>query len=261
LGLRGITTMNVTIKNSSIDLHSGMFGGIVMNPLQALVTALGSIWNNGKIAIPGLYDDVPEISKEEWETIDHSFDREEYVRAFGIKAFGGEKGYSLLESNLIRPTVEINGIWGGYIGSGFKTVIPSEAHAKISCRIVPNQEPDKLAKLVANFIRNQLPEGFLSEIEIHSGGLPVRTSAQNLIARLAQKAYEEVFAKPCQFTFCGGSVPIVAELAKTSQASIALMGTATNEDDIHAPNEHFSLDQLKQGFLTMGRTLSLIAET
>lgn len=260
LGLRGITTMNITIKNSSIDLHSGIFGGIVMNPLQALATTLAKIWKNGKVAIPGFYEDVVEISKEEWEIIDHSFDREEYTRLFGIKAFGGEEGYSLLESNLLRPIVEINGMWGGYIGSGFKTVIPSEAHAKISCRLVPNQEPDKIAKLIAGFIRDQLPKGFACEIEPHSGGLPIRTSAQSLVAKLAKKAYEEVFAKPCQFIFCSASVPIVADLANISKAAVALMGTATNEDDIHAPNEHFSLEQLEQGFLTMGRTLSLIAE-
>lgn len=251
--------MNVKVRNCSVDLHSGLFGGIVMNPLQALSTALAKLWQHGKVAVPGFYKDVVDVPADEWQSLDLSFNKEEYTSLFGIKAFGGESGYSLLESNWIRPVVEINGISGGYTGSGFKTVIPSEAHAKISCRLVPNQEPDKIAKLVADYIKNSMPEGFECEFEIHPGGLPIRTPANGFVAQTAKKAYEEVFGRSCQFIFCPASVPIVADLARASSASIALMGTATHEDDIHAPNEHFSLNQFEQGFLTMARTLSLIA--
>ncbi|MBS3904534.1 MAG: dipeptidase [Simkania sp.] len=260
LGLRGIVTMNVKIQNSSGDLHSGLFGGIVMNPLQALSTALAGLWEHGKVAVPGFYKDVVEISLEDWQMVDHSFDKEEFIRSFGIKAFGGESGYTLLESSWVRPTVEINGMSGGYTGKGFKTVIPSEAYAKISCRLVPNQDPDTIGKLLAEYIRGKLPQGFHCEIEVHSGGLPVRTSAQSSLAQTVKRAYEAVFEQPCQFIFCSASVPIVADLAKASESSVALMGTATNEDDIHAPNEHFGLNQFELGFLTMAKTLSLIAE-
>lgn len=259
LGVRGISTMNLNIRNSAIDLHSGLFGGIALNPLQALSTALSRLWEHGKVAVPHFYDDVVEMAGNEWKEIEPLFDKEEQTRLFGIRAFSGESGYSLIESNWIRPTIEINGISGGYTGSGFKTVIPSRAHAKISCRLVPNQSPNKISQLVAEYLRNQLPKGFECDIEIHPGGLSVRTSSQEPLAQTAKKAYEEVFAKPCQFIFCGASIPIVADLAKTTGASVALIGTATSEDEIHAPNEHFSLEQFEQGFLVMGRTLTMMA--
>ncbi len=260
LGLRGITTMNVTIRNSTADLHSGLFGGIALNPLQALTSALSRLWEHGRVAVPHFYDDVVEMTSHEWKELEPHFDKQEQTKLFGIQAFSGEAGHSLIETNWIRPTVEINGISGGYTGSGFKTVIPSQAHAKISCRLVPNQTPDKIGHLVAAYLKNLLPNGFECDIEIHPGGLAVRTSSQGHLAQTARKAYEEVFSKPCQFIFCGASIPIVAELAKTTQASVALIGTATSEDEVHAPNEHFSLEQFEQGFLIIGRTLCMIAQ-
>lgn len=260
LGLRGITTMNITIRNSAVDLHSGLFGGIALNPLQVLSSALSRLWEHGKVAVPHFYDDVVEMPSHEWKAIELPFDEEEQTRLFGIRAFGGEAGRSLMETNWTRPTVEINGISGGYTGSGFKTVIPAQAHAKISCRLVPNQSPDSIGHLVADYLKSLLPKGFEASIEIHPGGLAVRTSSQGHLAQTAKKAYEEVFAKPCQFIFCGASIPIVADLAKTTQASVALIGTATSEDEVHAPNEHFSLEQFEQGFLLIGRTLCMIAQ-
>jgi acetylornithine deacetylase/succinyl-diaminopimelate desuccinylase-like protein len=259
MGIRGLTTMQVEIRNSSIDLHSGVFGGIVLNPLQVLTTALSRLWANGKVAIPGFYDDVIEATEQEKSEIDLSLDKEELKRAFGIRVFGGEAGYTLAESNVLRPTLEINGLCGGYTGKGFKTVIPSLAQAKISCRLVPNQEPNKIGKLIAKFIEDQLPKGFECKVDILSGDPPVRCSTQSQLSQIAKKAYEEVFSNPCQFTYCAGSVPIVAELQKASLASLALMGTALDEDDIHAPNEHFSLEQFEKGYLTMARLFSLIA--
>ncbi len=261
LGLRGLITMNVTIRNAASDLHSGCFGGIVLNPLQALVTALSRFWAHGKVAIPGFYDDVVEFPKEEFEKLHTHFDKDELQQRYDIRAFGGEAGYSIIESNWIRPTVEINGLCGGYTGQGFKTVLPSQAHVKISCRLVPNQNPEKIADLVVKYLKSQLPKDFDVQVEIHPGGDCVRTSSESLIAKNAKMAYEEVFSQPAHFIFSSASIPIVAELAKTTQASVALMGTATHEDDIHAPNEHFSLQQFEQGYLTLARTLSLMGES
>ncbi len=260
LGVRGLVAMTVTVRNSNVDLHSGIFGGIVLNPLQVLCTALANLWQNGKIAVPGIYDDVVEFSDKDWEEFTQDFEIEEAKKTFGIRAFGGEAGYSLNASNWIRPTLEINGLSGGYTGEGFKTVIPAEAQAKISCRLVPNQNPEKVAKQIGDFLKDQLPKGFECKIDLHSTGHPMRTSSKTPIVQFAKKAYEEVFARPCQFSLSGGSIDIVAEIAKATGAAIALMGTATDEDDIHAPNEHFSLEQFERGFLTVSRTLSLIAE-
>lgn len=258
LGVRGITTMQVDVYNSSTDLHSGVFGGIVLSPLQALTTALARMWSHGKVAIPGFYEDVVEISARDCEDIDFFVDKEKLCKTFGIQAFGGESGFSLAESNCLRPTLEINGLCGGYIGRGFKTVIPAHAQVKISCRLVPNQQPDKIARLVAAFLKNQLPQGFRCEVEIHEGGMPVRNSCQTPIAKIAKKAYEEAFLKPCKFVYCPASVPIVAELEKISLASLILMGTSTDEDNIHAPNEHFLLEQFEKGFLTMAMFLKAL---
>lgn len=258
LGIRGITTMQVDVRNSSIDLHSGVFGGIVLNPLQALTTALSRFWANGKVAIPGFYDDVVEATEQEKKEIDLSLDKDALRKNFGIRVFGGEAGYTLAESNCLRPTLEINGVSGGYTGKGFKTVLPAEAHAKISCRLVPNQDPAKICKMITDFLRHELA-GFECKVEILSGDPPVRCTSQSKIVQVAKKAYEEVFAKLPLFSYCAASVPIVSDLQKACQGSLALMGTALDGDDIHAPNEHFSLEQFEKGFLTMSRLLSLIA--
>jgi acetylornithine deacetylase/succinyl-diaminopimelate desuccinylase-like protein len=211
--------------------------------------------------VSGFYDDVVGMPNEEWSVLDHTFDKSEFQKHFGIRVFGGEAGYSLHESNWIRPTLEINGMWGGYTGSGFKTVIPSSAHAKISCRLVPNQEPDTIAKRVIEHFRRSLPSGMEMTYEIHPGGLPAYSSSESMVAKIAKEAYTEVFAKPCQFIVSSASVPIVAELVEATGAEMILMGTATAEDDIHAPNEHFGLRQYERGFLVIGRIFSLLNQS
>ncbi len=258
LGVRGLTTMEISISNSKIDLHSGVFGGIVLNPNQVMATLLSGLWEHGRVAVPGFYDEVVGLSGEEWDLLDHTFDRRDCQNHFGIRVFGGEAGYSLHESNWIRPTLEINGMWGGYTGSGFKTVIPASAHAKISCRIVPNQEPDTIAKRVVEHCQRALPPGMEMKYEIHSGGMPSYSSSKSKIVATSKDAYTEVFGEPCSLILSSASVPIVADLAIATGAQMALIGTATAEDDIHAPNEHFTLPQYQKGFLVIGRILSLL---
>jgi acetylornithine deacetylase/succinyl-diaminopimelate desuccinylase-like protein len=186
-------------------------------------------------------------------------DKKYLAKQFGIKAFQGEGGHTLWESNAIRPTLEINGISGGYAGTGFKTVIPSMAVAKISCRIVPDQDPDDVARSVANYLKKIAPKGLEIEVSWDHGGKPVRSSPDTEIVQVCSEAYSEVFGKPCRKIFCGASVPLVADLAKACKGDAVVIGVCLDSDDFHAPNEHFSLEQLEQGFLTMGRILGRLS--
>lgn len=255
IGLRGIVALEVTCKNSSIDLHSGMHGGVVLNPNRALIQMLARLWDkDGKIAIPGFYDTVEEFGKQQGDV-----DRAYLQKQFGIKAFQGEGSYTLLESNTIRPTLEINGISGGYTGEGFKTVIPSMSRAKISCRLVPRQDPQKIAALVADFLKKIAPAGLEIDVEWDHGGKAVRTSPDTKIAQVCCEAFSEVFGKPCAKILCGASIPLVAELTEACGGEVAMIGVSLDSDDIHAPNEHFGLDQFRQGFLTMARILGRLA--
>ncbi|MBS0616182.1 MAG: dipeptidase [Verrucomicrobia bacterium] len=259
LGLRGITTMEVTVRNSNVDLHSGGHGGTVLNPNRALVNALSKLWDaSGKIAVPGFYDAVKMPTKEEQKIFNQSFDETELSKNFGIRAFKPEPGFSLWESNFLRPTMEINGISGGYAGEGFKTVIPSVAKAKISCRLVPDQDPDTIAALVAKYLKDQFPSELEVQVTLDHGGNPHRSSPSAPIAQICAGAYEEVLGKPCQKLLCGGSVPITSLLAEVTGAEVAMIGVALDTDDFHAPNEHFGLDRLRQGFLTIGRILAKV---
>jgi acetylornithine deacetylase/succinyl-diaminopimelate desuccinylase-like protein len=260
LGMRGITTMQIECRNSNIDLHSGAWGGIVLNPNQALIRALSKMWDDsGKIVIPGFYDQVRSVPKEELASLEGSIDLEECRKNFGIRVFGGEPGFSLLESNWLRPTLEINGISGGYGGAGFKTVIPAKAIVKISCRLVPDQQPDVIAKKVFHFIRSQLPKDLEVTVEYLQGSPAYRSPFPSTIATIAQHAYEEVFEKPCRRELCGASIPIVEELSKASRADAVTMGVGLNSDEIHAPNEHFGLDRFQLGYLVMGNILSRLS--
>ncbi len=262
LGLRGITTLEVVLRNSNADLHSGIYGGIVLNPNQALISVLSKLWDkSGKVAVPGFYTDVVMPSKEELDQINQTLESEESLQKnYGILSFNKSCEGTLWELNTILPTLEINGISGGYAGKGFKTVIPSSAIAKISCRLVPNQDPDDIAKKVIKFLKDKVDKGIDIQAEFDHGGLPVRTSPTTPIAQIATDAFEHVFKKPCQKIFCGASVPIVADLTRASGAEVAMIGVALMEDEMHAPNENFGLDRFEQGFLVMATILQKLSE-
>ncbi len=261
IGLRGIIAMEVKCSNSKIDLHSGIHGGIALNPNRALIQLLAKLWDSsGVVAIPGFYDDVIAVSKEELKECMQDVDLEYLKKQFGIKAFQGEGNYSLWESNTIRPTLEINGISGGYTGPGFKTVIPSEASTKISCRLVPNQDPEKIARCITEFLKKEAPPGIEISITHDHGGKPIRTSPHTKLARLCADAYADVFGKPCQKMLCGATVPLVADLRDAVGGEVAMVGVCLDSDDIHAPNERFGLKQLEEGFLTMSSILGRLIE-
>ncbi len=260
LGMRGITTMEVECTAAKIDLHSGEHGGIVLNPIRALAKVLAQMWDDkGKVTIPGFYDHVEELSAKDRAQIDWTFDQKRYAAEFGVTAFAGEPGYSLKESGMSRPTLEINGISGGYAGEGFKTVLPAKAVAKISCRLVPNQDPDHIFQCVSTFFKTHLAKGIGLKVECHHGGAAFRSPSKARIVQVAAQAYEEVFGMPCRFSLAGGSIPIVPALAEACGGDVALLGVALATDDIHAPNEHFGLDRFELGFLTMTRLFHILA--
>jgi acetylornithine deacetylase/succinyl-diaminopimelate desuccinylase-like protein len=263
LGVRGIFTMDVELEGSHTDMHSGCHGGVVYNPIHALVKLLANLRDqDGHVTIPGFYDDVLIMSDKEKKELALDFDEASYLKTFGASPSGGEKGFSPLERAWLRPTLEINGIAGGYYGPGFKTVIPAKAHAKVSCRLVPNQSPEKMANLVSTYLRQQVPEGMKLTIHIHDGtGCAIRADVNSEVVRTFSQAFSDVFSEPCQYIFSGGSIPIVTELAKASQAEVVLVGVGLPDDQIHAPNEHFGVKRLQQGFSTIVRALELLGRT
>ena len=257
LGMRGIVTLDIEVQGSKIDLHSGSHGGIVPNPIHALVQLLARLRDaKGKITIPGFYAEVVDISSEERDLVSFQFDLDDYNEHTGASSEGGEKDYSPLERAWIRPTLEINGIQGGYAGKGFKTVIPAKAHAKISCRLVPNQHPAQIGELVASFLRNNAPPGVEVAVQVNLGqGKAIRASPKAPIVQSFAKAFEEVFGKPCAFIFGGGSIPITTELAEACEGEVILLGLGLDTDQIHAPNEHFGLDRIQKGILIMASAI------
>ncbi|MDN3506884.1 MAG: dipeptidase [Simkaniaceae bacterium] len=261
LGLRGILTMELQVRMAETDLHSGGMGGIAYNPIRALTHALAKCYDEeGRVAVPNFYDDVKELTADEKKRLDFSCDEDQLQKDFGLKGFCPDPGYPLGESVSTRPTLEINGITGGYTGAGFKTVLPAVASAKISCRLVPDQDPDKLFQAIQTHIKQHLPEGAEVTLTSDHGSRAFRCDPESLIAKRAKVAYEEVMGKPCKSILFGGSIPITAELITATGAEGLVMGFGLDTDNIHAPNEHFGLDRFELGFLTMGRILGLFNE-
>lgn len=258
LGIRGIVTFDLAVTTARFDAHSGSHGGVLLNSLDVIVKLLASLKDKeGKITIPGFYDGVEEMSPDEKETLHFDFDLEQYQKEMGGKAVGGEKNYSALERGWIRPTVEINGISGGYTEEGFKTIIPAKAIAKLSCRLVPGQNPDRIKHLMKIFFEKKAPLEAKVELVCHPGeGQALRVSASSPLVNAFAKAYEKVFDAPCKFILEGGSIPIASRLKQVSQAEVVLMGLGLSSDQIHAPNEHFGIDRFKKGVLIMAYAIT-----
>lgn len=260
LGIRGILSMDVIVEGTKRDLHSGSHGGLAYNPNKALVQVLNKMYDKeGKVAIPGFYDDVIAVSDKDKANLTLSFDPEKYEAEYGAKPTGGEKAFSYVERNWFRPTIEINGIAGGYAGEGFKTVIPAKAIAKVSCRLVPNQDPIKIGRLVANFLESHAPEGTRISVHLHPGyGKALRCDASSKVAKAFAKAYEEIFHTTCHTICSGASIPIATELAEACGGDLVMVGLGLGSDCIHAPNEHFGIDRIEKGFLSICRTLQIL---
>ncbi len=252
-GLRGLSYVEVEVTGPNRDLHSGVYGGAVANPATILAKLIASLHDeNNHITIPGFYDDVVELSAAEREALNKApFDIEDYITDLGVEEVWGEKGYTTLERTGTRPTLEVNGIWGGYIGEGAKTVLPSKASAKISMRLVPNQNSDKITKLFQNHFEKIAPKSVKVKVTPHHGGEPVVTPTDSVAFRAAQKAIAESFGKEPIPTRGGGSIPIVALFEKELGIKTVLMGFGLDSDNLHSPNEKYDIANYYKGIETI----------
>lgn len=248
-GLRGLAYWEIEVTGPNRDLHSGHFGGAVANPINTLCEMLATVVDkDGRIAIPHFYDDVEEVPAAEREMIAHiPFDEERYKQAIGVKALKGEKGYSTLERNSCRPSFDICGIWGGYTGEGSKTVLPSKAYAKVSSRLVPHQDHEKISRLFADYIRSITPEYVDVKVTPMHGGegyvCPITLPAY----QAAEKGFTKAFGRKPLAVRRGGSIPIISDFERILGIKTVLMGFGLESDAIHSPNENFSLDIFRKG--------------
>jgi acetylornithine deacetylase/succinyl-diaminopimelate desuccinylase-like protein len=252
-GLRGLSYVEVEVTGPNRDLHSGLYGGAVANPINVLTKMIASLHDeNNHITIPGFYDDVEELSSEERAKMAEApFNKEAYCKALDIADVYGEKGYTTNERNSIRPTLDVNGIWGGYTGEGAKTVIASKAYAKISMRLVPHQDWVKITELFKNHFESLVPKGATVKVTPHHGGQGYVTPINNVAYRAAEKAYEDTFGKTPIPQRSGGSIPIVALFEKELKSKTILMGFGLDSDAIHSPNEHFGIWNYLKGIETI----------
>ncbi len=252
-GLRGLSYVEVEVTGPNRDLHSGLYGGAVANPINVLTKMIASLHDeNNHITIPGFYDKVEELSPEERaEMAKAPFSLEKYKEALAIDEVYGEKGYVTNERNSIRPTLDVNGIWGGYTGEGAKTVIASKAFAKISMRLVPNQDWEEITELFKNHFESIAPPSVKVKVTPHHGGQGYVTPIDSVGYRAANKAYTETFGVPAIPVRSGGSIPIVALFEKELKSKTILMGFGLDSDAIHSPNEHFGIFNYLKGIETI----------
>jgi len=252
-GLRGLSYLEVAVTGPNRDLHSGVYGGAVANPITVLAKLIASLHDeDNRITIPGFYDDVDELSPAEREALNQApFDEAAYKADLGIRALWGEKGYTTIERTGIRPTLEVNGIWGGYIGQGAKTVLPSKAYAKISMRLVPHQDSDKITALFTQHFERIAPDQVTVEVTPHHGGQPAVTPTDSAAYRAAEKAIEESFGKKPIPTRGGGSIPIVSLFENELGLKTVLMGFGLDSDNLHSPNEKYDIANYFKGIETI----------
>lgn len=253
VGLRGLSYVEVEVKGADLDMHSGVYGGAVPNPINVLSRMIAKLHDDdGKITIPGFYDDVEELSEtDRAEMAKIPFSLENYKKSIGIADIQGEKGYSTIERASIRPTLDVNGIWGGYTGKGAKTVIASHAYAKISMRLVPHQDPEKITQLFVDYFPTLAPSSVEVTVKPHHGGHGYVLPTSDKGFQAAKKAMTHTFGKEALPTRGGGSIPIVALFEKELGSKSVLMGFGLNSDVIHSPNENFGLFNFYKGIETI----------
>jgi acetylornithine deacetylase/succinyl-diaminopimelate desuccinylase-like protein len=252
-GLRGLSYLEVEVTGPNRDLHSGVYGGAVANPATILAKMIASLHDeNNHVTIPGFYDKVIELTNDERKSLnDAPYNEAEYKKDLGVDELWGEKGYTTFERTGTRPTLEVNGIWGGYIGEGAKTVLPSKAYAKISMRLVPNQNSEEITRLFAAHFEKIAPRSVKVKVTPHHGGEPVVTSTDSVAYRAAQKAIAESFGKDPIPTRGGGSIPIVALFEAELGIKTVLMGFGLDSDALHSPNEKYDIFNYYKGIETI----------
>lgn len=262
VGLRGLAYLEVEVTGPNRDLHSGLFGGAVANPINILSKMIASLHDEkNRITIPGFYDDVLVLSDEERRALNEApFNLEEYKAALGIDEVWGEEGYTTLERTGIRPTLDVCGIWGGYTGEGAKTVLPSKAYAKISMRLVPHQDHEKIARLFEEHFTKIAPPQVKVKVTNLHGGHPYVAPTVSPAYRAAEKAYMDVYGRKPIPVRSGGSIPIISTFEKVLGIKSLLMGFGLESDAIHSPNENFPLDNFYRGIETIARFYPYFAE-
>lgn len=262
VGLRGLSYVEVEVTGPNRDLHSGVYGGAVGNPVNILCNMISAMFDeNNRLTIPGFYDDVLELSTEERRMLNEApFSLEGYKKDLQVGDVWGEKGYTTLERTSIRPTLDVNGIWGGYTGEGAKTVLPSKAYAKISMRLVPNQDSKKITKLFSDYFTSIAPPAVKVKVTPHHGGEPYLTPTDFSAYQAAFRAMEEAFGKAPIPARGGGSIPIVALFEKELGLKSILMGFGLDSDDIHSPNEHYGIFNYLKGIETIPLFYKYFAE-
>lgn len=253
VGVRGLSYIEVEVTGPNRDLHSGVYGGAVANPITMLAKMIAGCHDeNNQITIPGFYDDVVEATSEERALMAAApFSEAEFKKNLDIQSVWGEKGYTTNERTGIRPTLELNGIWGGYTGEGAKTVLPSKAYAKISCRLVPNQSSKNITEKLLNYFRSVAPEGVQVNATEHHGGEPYMTPIDSKAYRAAAAAIKESFGKDPVPVRGGGSIPICALFEKELGVKIVFMGFGLDDDNLHSPNEKYDLFNFYKGIDTI----------
>ena len=253
VGLRGLSYLEVEVTGPNRDLHSGVYGGAVSNPINELCKMIASLKDEqNKILIPGFYDKVAELTAEERKALNEApFDLNEYKKDLDIADVEGEDGYTTLERAGIRPTLDVNGIWGGYIGEGAKTVLPSKAYAKISMRLVPHQVSDEITELFINHFTSIAPDSVKVKVKPHHGGEPAVTPTDSVAYAAASDAFAEAWGKEPIPTRDGGSIPIVSLFKEELGLDTVLMGFGLDSDAIHSPNEHYGIDNFMKGTETI----------
>jgi len=261
-GLRGIAYMEIRVKGPNRDLHSGVYGGGVANPANVLSKILAKLVDeDGVIQIPGFYEDVKPLTEAERKAYRKlPFDEEKYKRSLGLRELAGEKGYSTLERTTARPSFDINGLWSGYQGQGAKTVLPAKAGAKVSMRLVPDQDPKKISRLFTEHVKSIAPDSVELTVLEHHGGHPCVTDLDFYGLHAAAEAFKEIYKTEALFTREGGSIPIVADFKKLLNAESVLMGFGLAKDALHSPNESFSLKDFHRGIKTSAKFLELLPD-
>ena len=252
-GLRGLSYVEVEVTGPNRDLHSGLYGGAVANPINILSKMISQLHDeNNRITIPGFYDYVEIPTEDEREVMSNiPFDHKAYKTSIGINDTYGEEGFTTLERASVRPSLDVNGIWGGYIGEGAKTVIPSKAHAKISMRLVPNQDWKRITNIFKDYFESIAPKGVQVKVKPHHGGQGYVTPTNTIAYQAASKAYQNTFNKLPIPQRSGGSIPIVALFEEILESKSILMGFGLNSDAIHSPDEHFGVWNFCKGIETI----------
>ena len=261
VGLRGITYMQVDVRNSDVDLHSGSYGGAVINPANALASMIASLHDeNRHVTVPGFYDDVVELTSDDRAAFAAlPFNEASYLAGIDAKATQGEAGFSTVERRGARPTLDVNGIWGGFTGDGSKTIIPAHAHAKISCRLVTAQDPAKIALQVEAALKAAAPRGLQVEVQNLGNGYPFLTPLGDPYLSAAANALKETFGADPLYIREGGSIPIAALFQRELSLPVVLLGFTPPDDNAHAPNESMDLGNFEGGIRTVIRALDAIA--